>query len=362
MSEVGTWLNTNTYHWSDFGDVKQLSEKKGNRRVYVVLPTLNEEENVGNVVKIIKEELMGKYKLVDDLIVVDSNSTDNTKGEAENAGAKFYLADNFSPMSSYIPKSGKGTNLWASVHLTAAFGQDEGYEVRDDDIISWVDADIDNFHRGFICGPVGALLNHEGAHYAKCFYQRPIKTKVDGETKIQSSGGGRVTELSFRPMVNILAGMKNLDMDFRKLVALMQPLSGEYAGTRELLESIPFYTGYSVETNHLIEIVKSEKFGLETIVQVDADKRIHANQSTLKLFDMSTVILDTLLMEAGLKEKEKVAPGQLREHRIEIYRPHYSVDVTHLEKRVISELELPPLITLKRYRKRRGLPPLEDTK
>ena len=353
MYEVNKWLNKHTYHWSDFGNVDDLIKIKGDRNIYVVLPTLNEQENVGRVVGVVKNEL---GDLVNRVIVVDSGSIDNTQYEAEKAGAKFYSADDFSISGS---KKGKGTNLWVSLQLTAALAQESGYEIRDDDIISWVDADIFNFHKGFVCGPVGALLNDSNLHYSKCFYQRPLRTRVNGETRVQPTGGGRVTELTFRPLVNILAGMPNLNVDFKKLLALIQPLSGEYAGTREVLEQIPFYTGYSVETNHLISISKLEEFGLDAIAQVDADKRIHDNQSTLKLSDMSTMIADTLLTEAGLKEREPVEDGELREHKVTVYRPHYSVGMKYLEEKTLSEVELPPMITVPRYRRRRGLTPLE---
>lgn len=322
--EVEKWFSENTFHNSDFADIGKLVEKKAeqNLRISVAFPTLNEEETIGKEVIIIKSEVMERYPLVDELAVIDSGSTDRTREVAERFGAHVYLSSEILPeMGSHV---GKGENLWKALYIV------EG------DIIAYIDADIKNIHPKFIYGLVGPLLHRPEIGYVKAFYQRPIWT---GE-KVQAGGGGRVTEILVRPLFN---------MFFPTLSGIIQPLSGEYAGRREILEKVPFSVGYGVETGLLIDI--SEKFGLGAIAQVDLDRRVHRNQNLHALGKMSFGILQTFLNRAQSRERMKLTtelPYLLHqmggEKGGEIFRTFE-----------IREFERPPVVEVEAYRRKRGM-------
>ena len=321
---IEKWLHEKTFHNEEFSDLKELIKlkRKNKDSVSVVIPTLNEEKTIGKIVKIIRTKLMEEYPLVDEIIVVDSGSEDKTRQNAEKEGAKFYLADVYNNLSDSYDE-GKGTNLWTSLYLTNS------------DIICWVDADIYNFHPKFVYGLIGPLLKNKKLVYSRSFYKRPIKTKNTKKIEITSEQGGRVTELCFRPLINLF---------FPELSGFIQPLSGEYAGRKKALEQIPFYSGYSVETGILINLV--EKFGLNSIVQVDLDIRIHKNQSLSNLGNMASVISKTIIKEAKIRKK-KFLIGQTN-----FYMPHSVLEQTSFEEKILNEILFPPIIKINRYRKK----------
>jgi len=255
-TNVLEWFNSHTFHHSKFEDIARLVKLKDKQglKISVGIPTLNEAENIGKTISILKP-LMDKHYLIDEIVVVDSGSTDSTEEIARKKGAKVFTAEK------HLKDEGvffhKGENLWKSLHMLKG------------DIICWVDADIENFHPKWVYGLVGPLLENKKLGYAKAFYERPIK---DASGKMQPTGGGRTTEIFSRPMFNVF---------FPELTGIIQPLSGEYAGRREVLERVPFFIGYGVETGLLIDI--SKKFGLNSICQVDLDSRIHRNQETKAL-------------------------------------------------------------------------------
>ena len=214
-----------------------------------------------------KSELMTRYPLVDEIVVIDSGSTDNTVEIAKSFGADVYDANEILP---HLEKfKGKGENLWKALYITKG------------DIIVYIDADIKNIHHRFGYGLIGPLLLYDQIKYAKAFYDRPISI---GKNKIRPTGGGRVTELVIRPLFSLF---------FPELTQILQPLSGEYAGYREVLEKLPFPIGYGVETSMILDIY--EKWGLDVIAQVDLDRRIHRNQDTKALGRMSFAILKTFI-------------------------------------------------------------------
>ena len=172
---------------------------------------------------------------------------------------------------------GKGEALWKSLH------------VLDGDIVAWIDTDISNIQPRFVYGLLGPLLRESRIQYVKGFYQRPIR---EGD-KLLSEGGGRVTELMARPLINLF---------FPELSGIIQPLAGEYAGRRALLESVPFYTGYSVEIGLLIDILEAQ--GISAIGQVDLERRIHRNQPLGNLSQMSYVILQGAIRK--LEERHRI--------------------------------------------------------
>ena len=261
------WIETNTFHHSDFRDLNRLVEAKKRKGVSIslCLPTLNEEKTIAKEILIMKSELMNRYPLLDEIIVIDSGSTDRTMEIAKSYDADVYEAENILPHLEGF--KGKGENLWKALYITNG------------DIIVYIDADIKNIHHRFAYALVGPLLLSDKIKYTKAFYDRPIAI---GKNKIRPTGGGRVTELVIRPLFSLF---------FPELTQIIQPLSGEYAGYREIFEQIPFPIGYGVETSMILDICK--KWGLDVIAQVDLERRVHRNQDTKALGKMAFAILKT---------------------------------------------------------------------
>jgi len=261
-----------TWHHSRFCDISRLVALKQEKKLKISLafPTLNEELTIGKEILIIRTELMDRFPLLDEIAVIDSSSMDKTRQVAERFGARVITSKTILPK--YGDFRGKGENLWKSLYAL------EG------DIIVWVDADISNIAPKFVYGLVGPLLEDDNISYVKAFYERPIHSSGGG---ISYSGGGRVTEILVRPLFSLF---------YPELAFLVQPLSGEYAGRRELLEKLPFSTGYGVELAHLIDIAHLS--GCGTIAQVDLDMRIHRNQSTQALGKMAFGILNAFFEKA----------------------------------------------------------------
>lgn len=319
--DVDSWLDRNTYHHSRFSEIERLIELKedSNQSITVSLPTLNEADTIGKEIILIQTELMIKHELIDEIAVVDSGSEDRTREIAEKYGANVFLA------SDYLPEEGqhqgKGENLWKSLYLL------EG------DIIVYIDADIKNIDPKFVYGLVGPLLEREELSYVKAFYDRPLQ--FGDETR--TGGGGRVTEILVRPLFNLF---------FPELAGMMQPLSGEYAGRRELLEKLPFFIGYGVETGLLIDI--SEQFGIDKIAQVDLDRRVHKNQDLQSLGKMAFGILQTFFNRVDAADKLR-----LREELNRVYNQILTEGEEYdLDGAAIQEIERPPMIELEQYREK----------
>ena len=263
-SDPWAWYARRTLHHSRYADGGALARAKEDRglSVSVCLPTRNEADTVGDIVGCIRRELVEAVPLVDEIAVIDSASTDGTQEAAADAGAVVHQDGGILP--ALEPLGGKGDALWKSLFVLKG------------DLICFVDADIREFDARFVRGLLGPLLLEEGVRFTKAFYERPIRE--GGE--LARTGGGRVTELTARPLVNLF---------FPELAAVIQPLSGEYAGTRELLESIPFLTGYGVELGLLIDVV--ERHGLDAMAQVDLDQRIHRNHELPEVGRMAFGVL-----------------------------------------------------------------------
>ncbi len=263
------WLTDHTWSrpsWS----VAELVAAKAGRSVSVVLPALNEEETVGAVVETITPLRGG---LVDELIVLDSGSTDDTAIRAVAAGARVVSREVALP--EVAPQPGKGEVLWRSLAATTG------------DIIVFVDSDLLDPDPMFVPHLVGPLLTTEGVHLVKGFYRRPLK--VSGSE--DANGGGRVTELVARPLLSALRP---------ELSCLLQPLGGEYAGTRELLTSVPFAPGYGVEIGLLVDTY--DRLGLDAIAQVNLGVRAHRNRPLTELATMSRQVIATLLSRCGITD------------------------------------------------------------
>lgn len=258
------WLKNNTFHHQDFADIGELVKRKEKQglSISVGLPTLNVENTLEKILVSLKNNLMKKFPLIDQLAIIDSHSKDKTVKIAKDLGVEVYYDDKL--ITSAGHGKGKGEALWKS--LAALHG----------DIVLWVDSDIKNFHPRFVYGLAGPLIKYPKISYIKAYYQRPIMV---GHV-MKATGGGRVTELVTRPFLN---------MFYPELSGFIQPLSGEYGGRREVLESIPFYSGYAVETAMLIHV--AHKFGLKSMAQVDLEERIHHNQTLPALGKMAFGIM-----------------------------------------------------------------------
>ncbi len=316
------WLDINTFHYSDFRDLNRLVEKKQEKdlRISLCLPTLNEEKTIAKEIIIMKSELMSRYPLLDEIVVIDSGSTDNTVNIARSFGADVYDANRILP---HLEKfRGKGENLWKALYITTG------------DIIVYIDADIKNIHHRFAYGLIGPLLLYDHIKYAKAFYDRPISI---GKNKIRPTGGGRVTELVIRPLFSLF---------FPELTQIIQPLSGEYAGYREVLEKIPFPIGYGVETSMILDIYG--KWGLDVIAQVDLDRRIHRNQDTKALGRMSFAILKTFFhrqKRSGLIDIKNKLFDEIIQYNLVDSR-------YHPDPLKIVGFERPPMIEIPEYREK----------
>ena len=316
------WLEENTFHYSDFKDLNRLVEEKAkkNLKISLCLPTLNEEKTIAKEIIILKSELMTRYPLLDEIIVVDSGSTDKTTEIARAYGADVYLATEILPRLEQF--KGKGENLWKALYITKG------------DIIIYLDADIKNIHHRFAYGLLGPLLLNDHIKFVKAFYDRPISI---GKNKMRPTGGGRVTELVIRPLFSLF---------FPDLTQLIQPLSGEYAGFREVFERIPFPIGYGVETSMNMDIY--EKWGLEVMAQVDLDRRIHRNQDTKALGRMAFTILKTFInrkIRLGLIDLKDELFDEMIQYNL--VNNKYQPDIFKIE-----DHERPPIIEIPEYREK----------
>jgi len=314
-----SWMENNTFHYTRFDDLSnlvRLKEESG-LKISLCLPTLNEAKTIAKEVVIFKSELMFRYPLIDEIVVIDSGSTDRTREIAEEFGADVYLAsDILAHLSPYV---GKGENLWKALYVTSG------------DIIVYLDADIKNIHHRFAYGLIGPLLRHPEIKFSKAFYDRPIATLGH---KIRPTGGGRVTELVIRPLFSLF---------FPDLTQFLQPLSGEYAGYREIFENIPFPIGYGVETSMLLDIY--QKWGLEVMAQVDLEKRVHRNQDTKALGKMSFAILKTFFNRVKAMGIIDLM-GPMHDRLIQYNASGIEIEADILE---IKGYERPPMISLAEY-------------
>ena len=268
---------------------------------------------------ILRSELMERYPLVDEFAVIDSGSEDKPLEVASNYGADVYLASDILPEVGN--KRGKGENLWKATHQLKG------------DIICYVDADISNIHPRFVYGLVAPLIHRDEVTYVKAFYDRPLNYS----SGLRPSGGGRVTEILTRPLFSLF---------YPELSQIIQPLSGEYAARRQVLEKIPFPIGYGVETSHLLDLY--ELYGLETFAQTDLDRRVHRNQTTNALGKMSFGILQTFFNRLHAQGKLDQMPDlETFYRRFEVEDGNYR----QLVQEVVEE-ERPPMIEIEGYRNR----------
>lgn len=280
-----------TFHHREFADLDALVAAKRRRgeSISLCIPTLNEEGTIARIVECLREALIERRPLLDELVVIDSGSTDRTRALAAEAGAEVALAAEILPDRGL--RTGKGENLWKAIHHCRG------------DLLCFVDGDIGNIHPRFVYGTLGPLLTDEETQYVKGFYERPLLASEG----VDPRGGGRVTEILVRPLFQRFCP---------PLAALHQPLSGEYAARREVLEAIPFPTGYGVETAHLIDLWRAH--GRDALAQTDLDERIHRNRSLADLGRMSDQILEAFFSrfpEPGEANGERPPMRSLPEYK-----------------------------------------------
>ncbi|KUL35105.1 glucosyl-3-phosphoglycerate synthase [Streptomyces sp. NRRL F-4489] len=318
LEEVERWLAARSWSAAD-RPLEQLLEAKRRtgHTVSVVLPALNEEATVGAIAAAIRADLMtAEVPLVDELVVLDSGSTDRTAEVAAAAGARVVHRDAVLPRIPAVP--GKGEVLWRSLLVTGG------------DIVCFVDADLREFSPAFVSGIVGPLLTDPEVQFVKAMYDRPLETGAGGAAAGQ---GGRVTELVARPLLNL---------HWPQLAGFVQPLGGEYAARRSLLERLPFPVGYGVELGLLVDALHT--VGLDALAQVDVGVRRHRHQGGQALGRMAAAIYRT---------------AQLRLARGHLVRPR----LTQFERgergfvprtTAVDTEERPPMAEVPEYAERRA--------
>ena len=318
---VDKWFAENTFHADEFNALDELVRLKQEQGVTIslALPALNEEETVGKVIGTMKRELMEKVALLDEIVLIDSESTDQTREIAKQKGVPVFVHQQL--LERLGARQGKGEALWKSLLVTHG------------DIVVWIDTDIVNIHPRFVYGVLGPMLVNPQVQFVKGFYRRPLKI---GQ-KMQAGGGGRVTELTARPLLNLF---------YPELSGVIQPLSGEYGGRRSALEQIPFFSGYGVETGMLIDIY--EKHGLSAIAQVDLLERIHHNQPLDALSKMSFAIIQAVIH----KLERRFGAPVLEDVSKSMKMVRHDVKGYFLDVEEIAERERPPMTEIQEYLER----------
>ncbi|MFB8245548.1 glucosyl-3-phosphoglycerate synthase [Streptomyces sp. NPDC055952] len=312
LEEVERWLSARSWSVYDrpLHSILAAKQRTG-RTVSVVLPALNEEETVGDIAAAIRHDLMLQVPLVDELVVIDSGSTDRTSEVAAAAGATVVHRDAILPRLPALP--GKGEVLWRSLLVTRG------------DIVCFVDADLRDFSSDFVSGIVGPLLTDPEVELVKGMYDRPLGGAA--------GQGGRVTELMARPLLN---------MHWPRLAGFVQPLGGEYAARRSLLEQLPFPVGYGVELGVLVDALHLA--GLDALAQVDVGVRKHSHQDGQALGRMAAEIYRTAQLR--LARGHLIRPSLTQfERNGDGFEPRtYSVDTE----------ERPPMVEIAEYQARRA--------
>lgn len=257
--------------------------------ISVCLPARNEAATIGAIVREVRDSLV-TAGIVDEIVVIDDGSRDSTVARARAAGARVAAE------SSILPEAGrgagKGNALWKSLYACGG------------DVICWLDADLRSFSSAYVTRLVTPLLTEPGVALVKGCYERSFEGAP--------TGGGRVTELVARPLLSLL---------FPKLADIRQPLGGEYAGRRDVLESLPFVQGWGVELGLLIDIV--ERFGREAIAQADLGRREHRNRPLDQLAPQALEVMAVALRRAGVDEMQLPDEPLVRERPPMVTIPGY---------------------------------------
>ena len=302
MTEAPDWFAQATYHWSDWSlDALLEAKQASGHTVSLVVPARNEAATVGDVVSRVRTALMETAQLIDEIVVIDSDSTDDTYEVAEDAGAVVHRSSEIRPDLGSFP--GKGEAMWKSLFVTRG------------DLIVFMDADLTDWDTHFVPGLLGPLLT-TSASLVKGFYERPF---VNGSAELPYEGG-RVTELVARPLIAL---------HFPELAGLVQPLAGEWAASRDLLMSLTVPTGYAVELAALVDTVRSH--GIEALAQVNLGRRAHRHQALRDLGTMATQILAAAQRRTGGDFGASVALAQYQHSGEDVAVNHRYILLTERE-------------------------------
>jgi glucosyl-3-phosphoglycerate synthase len=291
-SRAQAWYGRRTWHWRDWpAEVLLEGKRRAGARISVVIPARNEERTIAGVVGSLRAALVERIPLIDEVVVIDSDSADGTAAAAAKVGATVHGARDIAPELGGYP--GKGEALWKSLLVTKG------------DLLVFIDADLTLWGPHFVTGLLGPLLGDEQVRLVKGFYTR-VRTESDGST---STEGGRVTELVARPLISLW---------WPELAGVVQPLAGEWAARRSLMESLSIPVGYGVELATLMDTVA--RHGLDAVAQVDLGTRAHRHQANHDLALMAAELLvvaerrrpgGPLPAESQLQQFERAA-GELR--------------------------------------------------
>lgn len=271
------WFERRTYRWWDW-PVERLIELKRQRgtTVSLVIPARNEQATVGGIVSRVRAELVEAAPLLDEVVVMDSDSTDATGQRARAAGATVHRTADVRPDLGHHP--GKGEAMWKSLFATSG------------DVVAFMDADLVEWDTHFVYGLLGPLLAEPGVSLVKAFYDRVLEQPgVQNGDSGSTYEGGRVTELVARPIIALR---------WPELSGIVQPLSGEWAVRRELIEDLSLPTGYGVELAALVDT--HLRRGVDALAQVDMGRRAHRHQSLRGLGAMATELLAAADRRSGL--------------------------------------------------------------
>ena len=261
LPHVRQWFDARTFSvraWS----AEDLVARKAGQSVAVVLPARNESATVGDIVRTIRRDLVDSVGLVDEVVVMDSRSTDATAAVAAEAGADVHDVDALLPELGR--RDGKGEAMWKSLAATDA------------DLLVFIDADLSSFPASWVTALLGPLLVHPEVALVKAAYDRSLTLGAE----VSATGGGRVTELAARPILNA---------HWPDLAGILQPLAGEYAARRSVLEQVPFVCGYGVEVALLIDVLRFR--GLDALAQVDLGRRVHRNRTDADLVATASAVV-----------------------------------------------------------------------
>jgi glucosyl-3-phosphoglycerate synthase len=317
---VREWFEQRSFHYRDFSEHAGAGRAGLRPSTTLIFPTRNVAETIGPILAQVAE-LNERARLVDQVMLVDADSTDGTGDIARGYGAEVYSENELLP--AFGPAQGKGDAMWRS--LSVARG----------DIVMFADADTKNFAEHFIYGTLGPLLEVPGLQFCKAAYRRPF---TEGQQSV-IDGGGRVTELMAKPLFNFFCP---------ELTGFVQPLAGEFAAYRELLYGVPFLTGYGVELGILVDVLRAA--GLPAMAQVDLGARQNRHQALWDLTLMSSVVLRAMTRRARGPQRGAIGSGH---PRVRPLRPSDSylhavatADGLRLDERVSILLERPALASV----------------
>ncbi len=348
LNNVDAWINNNTFDVSTYNDYELLYRLKSQKKltISVIIPTLEEEKTIGNILNVLVIKLMNEIPLIDEIIVIDGGSKDNTINICSEYNDKIRLIQEEEVLTSFKSKKGKGNQLWKGLFCTNC------------DIVIYMDSDLKNFDERFAIGIIGPLLHTNNVKFVKGYYER----KYTQSSTAPTNEGGRVTEICARPLINLL---------YPSLSGFIQPLGGEYGGFTNILKNIEFSTGYGVEMKILMEIV--DKHGLECMGQVNLYSKEHDHQPLNALTKMSSTIIKTVLnhkLSLNIQSKHLLIKNskspvgentKIRsEEHVHCNNHGTSMSNEYFKYIEIDDLDLPPINEIQRmdgsYRERNYIP------